>query len=194
MRHPVARALGGPARDERGVALVEALLVVAVTAILALPMLAWMITGLRAGAASEDRSVVTAARNQVTTYFARDGASAESVVVAGADCAGGRSGGGSVIVTMARPSESTSIVYVALGDAGGAVEIWRRRCDGADLVDETPLTAGAVAPAGGWAAAATCVAGDGDPADPCASVTLDVPLAGGEHVRTTAYRRIGGPR
>lgn len=183
--------------DQRGVALLEVLLVVAITGMLALPMLAWVVLGLRTGAETEDRSAATAARNLVTSYFVRDGASAATVTIAGADCAGGDAAGGEVLVTFTRPASTSSVAYTAVAVTAGSADadIWRRRCDAAGtLVEEHRVVTAAAVPAGGWAAAARCAPVPASPGDPCRGAVLDVPLAAGGNVRATVRLRIDVPR
>lgn len=177
------------ARDQAGLTLVEVLLTIAISGIISIPVLAWMVVGFKTERVVESSSELTRATNQINRLFARDISSAAQVTVGGADCAGVASGA-TVVVSILNHDLTQRVVYAGVVD-GSAGRLVRRTCPptGAVVEDETlfddialPLSTNLVA---------TPSAAPSRPGDPSARIDLAATDVKGRTLRVTGSRRTG---
>ena len=130
--------------DQRGVTLVELLVVVAVGALIAVPVAGWVISTIGHQDASQHLLRNAVGTGRLAAALSKDVAGANSVEVAAAgDCDGGGGGSsGNVIMSVLPSSAPGQVVYTQAPSSGGSQyqSIWRRECDAAgDLVEATEL-------------------------------------------------------
>lgn len=137
----LSRILGDRAarRGQSGLSLVELLLVIAISVIIAGPLTAWMVLAVRAQGTARDELGNAAATGLLNHYFPRDIASAQLVAADPAvvsDCPGGgaASGEGGVVKLQIIPAGSTKrVTYVEAdpsdGDPTEVRSLWRRECN-----------------------------------------------------------------
>ena len=173
--------------------LIEILIVVSVTGLLVIPLLAWMIMGIKVNAQVQTMSADTESRNLLTAYLARDGAGAASAMVGGVDCSGGDGAGGTVVLTMSLAAGTErSVVYSAVTDAAGHADLWRRQCaPGAAPGSVSRIVESIVAPAGGWPTAVACSDRPGRSYDTCGRIDVAFTTTDGHLVQSGVTRRIG---
>ena len=83
MSSVLRRVVRSSARGQGGFTLMEMLLVVAISGIIAVPIFAWMVTAFRTQEVVQRTSKATNATNQLTQFFPRDLSSASFVTVGG---------------------------------------------------------------------------------------------------------------
>ena len=154
--------------DQRGVTLVELLVVVAVGALIAVPVAGWVISTLGHQDASQHLLRNAVGTGRLAAAISRDVAGANQVSVNTAtDCSGGGGGeGGTVVMNLLPSSAPGQVVYTQAPSRGGSQfqSIWRRECDAAgDLVEATELFERVVTDS----ADAACLAGESDAAGDC---------------------------
>lgn len=189
----------GPVRDQRGVTLIETLLVVTITAVVAVPLLGWMMMAFDTKDGTASTNGDTASLSFVTQQFPTDVAnalSAGNAPAAADDCEGpyDRDGvtGSSVqrkLVLRSGSGGSKRVVY-ATATFDGTVELVRRTCVG-DGATETRRVASDVS-----SVSVTCADRPGLTNDPCGRVTLKLTLVAGSSATVQGARRLdpaGGP-
>lgn len=181
------------ARGVAGYTLVEVLMSVGLSAVIALPLLGWALLAVQQHPRSDSSLMRTNGAALLGNAFHRDVPAAVRVELAGTDCNGGESAGGTVAVSLVSGGQDpVRTTYVELYDAEPISNqpessIWRRRCTlGGALLDEdqmvrqvrpSSVSGGCETPAG---------------SDPCRIVELSYEtVRGDEPVRLRAQRRAG---
>ena len=186
-------AVRSRARGQSGFTLIELMLGITVSAMVLIPLLAWMAMGIRIGTKVQNTSIEVRQRNLLGSYLVRDGASAASAAAGGADCVGGEGGGGTVVLSLVS-TNGTRFVYSVTDGAGGGT-VYRRICvAGGAPTSVTQLVEGAVRPAAGWSASLLCSARPGVVGDTCGRVDLGFVNAAQRVILASATRRIVGPQ
>lgn len=191
-----APARGEPARGERGATLVEIMASLTIGVTVVVPLLAWMLLGLRTGADTEVVSGDARGRNLLGVYLSGDVAAAAAVVPGGTPCADDPDPGAEVLLTVA-VGEGEPLAVYSVGTAPGDPHpsVWRRVCLAAGASSSaTRLVDAVVAPAAGWPAAVACGARAGFVDDPCGTVELAFSTPQDHVVRAGATRRVEAPR
>lgn len=186
----------GRTRGEHGYTLLELIVVVAVSAMILVPLLAWTITGFRVEERAQVQSAETKASNLLSLNVGRDLAEAASVTRVASDCApsGAGSGGEVVLGTVSGGADPTTVVYSVVDVGGGRGEVWRRRCRAGSLLDASLLVEEAERPFGGWSTVVRCTPSPVAPADEdCWQVDLELRTPSGAAVEATGTRRVEGP-
>lgn len=121
-------------RSQRGVTIVELLVVVAVTGLLAVPVAAWVISTIGHQDASQHLLRNAVGTGRLGATFAQDVAEASEVFGSGydGDCLGGGGGADGDVVMVVVPSSSTGrVVYKEARSAESTQHwsLWRRTCD-----------------------------------------------------------------
>jgi hypothetical protein len=124
----------GAARSQRGVTVVELLVVIAVTGLLAVPVGAWVVSTLGHQDASQHLLRNAVGTGRLAAMFSRDVAEASEVHAddAAADCLGGGGGAGGDVVMVVVPSSSAGrVVYTEARseETPSQRSLWRRTCD-----------------------------------------------------------------
>lgn len=158
---------------QRGATLLELLLALAITLLIAVPLSSWTWTTLRHQRGAAEVLANTTDAGRVGRAFTRDVASARSITTSGGDCTGGGAGaGGTVRLSMqASGAHTHQTVYTEAptdpADPGGGSSLWRRVClANGSLVGSTELFSGVVPGTVAVTCPTTEVAG---PVSPCAS-------------------------
>jgi hypothetical protein len=168
---------------------------IVVASMVLVPLLAWMVSGIRIGERLEIASSATLDSNLLTAYLPRDVASSGTAAGGGADCPGGAGSGGTVLLRLTPAADPAgTIAYTAHDDGSGISSIWRRACSGGSITADDEILRDIRTPTGGWATAVTCAARVGVTADPCGRVTMRLTTSRGVLVEAVATRRVGGPR
>lgn len=176
-------------RSQAGFTLMEMLLVVAISGIIAIPIFAWMVVGFRTEQTVRESSAVAGATNQLGLDFARDISSASVVTVGGDNCAGAGAGD-SVAVSILNHDMSARIVYVGVSD-GQRGTLVRRTCPPAGVViDEQVVFDDAALPLA-TSIVATPSAAPIRPGDTTARVDLSITSRAGAKITVTGSRRTG---
>lgn len=183
-------------RGQSGVTLIELLLVLTVSGLIAIPTLSWIFLGLQSEEANQTRSAEATASNVLTFHLLRDLAASTAVTAGGTDCAGGTHDGGTVVLSIETDSTSPTVVYAVVSDAGSGARLARRSCAtaGGAVDGETRIAGRLTMPAAGWASIVTCADRPGRTADPCGQVTVELPFESGRVLSVRGTRRVGGPR
>lgn len=178
------------ARSQVGLTLVEVLLTIAISGIITIPVLAWMVTGFKTEQVVRDSSDLTRATNQVNRHFTRDMSSASVVTIAGSNCVGSPASE-TVLVSMLNHDMTRLTVYAGVsGDRVG--QLVRRTCDPtAGTVDEEATLLENVALPLSANLTATPSTIPGRPGDPAARVDLTITARTGAVLRVTGSRRTG---
>ncbi|MBM3664120.1 MAG: hypothetical protein FJW94_14845, partial [Actinobacteria bacterium] len=127
-------------RSQGGVTLIEVLVASVVAIVIAVPMLSWLNTTLKATATVTDQLGRSNETGLLNAYFPRDVATARSVVSTGQlsgleDCGAGPGSGGRVaLVLISAGDDPQRIVYTEAPSSatGSATSLWRRTCDPTD--------------------------------------------------------------
>lgn len=185
-------------RSQAGFTLFELLVVVAVGGIIAIPLMAWVVLGVKSEASNQVRSAESTAANLISRYLPPDVAASSAVTnVGGVDCTGGVRTGGTVVLSVVRVAASGSrvAVYTARTSTSGGHELVRRVCDtaGGPVTSETKLAAGLVTPPSGWSSIVVCGNRSGRVNDTCGQVSVSVRFTSGRSVSFSATRRAGEP-
>jgi len=116
-------------RGQGGFTLIEMLLVIAISGIIAVPVLAWMVTAFKTEEVVQRTSKATNASNQLAQFFPRDMSSASNVTLgsSAANCAGAPATD-TVIASILNHDLSQQVVYVAVESGSGAAQFVRRTC------------------------------------------------------------------
>ena len=176
--------------SQAGLTLVEVLLTIAISGIIAIPVLAWMVTGFKTEQVVKNASNMTRASNQLNQHFTRDMSSASLVTIAGSNCAAAPATD-TVLVSMLSHDMSKLVVYAGVtGDAAG--QLVRRVCPAAGgPVDEEQTLLENVALPLASNLTATPATIPSRPGDPAARVDLTVKARDGAVLRVTGSRRTG---
>jgi hypothetical protein len=141
-------------RDERGATLIEAVLVVGVSAAVLLPLFAWVLLTLQAQAAAKDTNEDTFSLGLTNVYFPRDvansKAAASSTQADGTarpagdlrDCVGGTSDGGEVRLALVTAANRRIVYTVLDADPARPNEgrtLWRRECPNLSVSGDATL-------------------------------------------------------
>lgn len=179
----------GRPRSQAGLTLMEVLLTVAISGIIAIPVLAWMVVGFRTERVVASASDTTRALNQLNLEFTRDMSSAAVVTLAGSNCAAA-SPSEAVLVSILNHDLSELIVYVGVVD-GPHGQLVRRTCTpaGASTGSETVVEDVALPLSANLVATASTL--PSRPGDPAARVDLSVTDRDGSNFRVTGSRRTG---
>ena len=119
---------------QAGVTLVEVLVAILLTVLIAVPVSAWTISTLRQQRDARSTLSNATSTGSLNSYFTADVASARSVAPTGGDCVGGEGGSGTVrMAIVAGGLDQTRIVYSEArpqGSSPGSTErsLWRRVC------------------------------------------------------------------
>lgn len=184
-----ARVAQGSARGQGGFTLMEMLLVVAISGIIAVPIFAWMVTAFRTEEVVQRTSKATNATNQLTRFFPRDMSSASVVTVGGANCAGAAPGD-FVAVSLLNHDLSRLVAYVGT-DAAGRGQLVRRTCTPAGpVIEETVIVENVGLPLNANLAA-TPQSIPSRPLDQSGRVDLTVTPSRGAPLTVTGSRRTG---
>ena len=124
-------------RSQSGATLIEVLLASVVAIVIAVPMLSWLNTTLKATATVTDQLGRSNETGLLNAYFPRDVATARSVVSTGQlstleDCGPGPGQDGrAVLVVVTAGSDPERVVYSEAPSSatGSATSLWRRTCD-----------------------------------------------------------------
>ncbi|MHB1139451.1 MAG: PKD domain-containing protein [Microthrixaceae bacterium] len=131
------------AHDQRGVTLVETLLVVAVSSAILLPLFAWTLLTMQAQAEAKATNQDTFSLGLTNTYFPRDVANSKTAASSTApdgsarpdgelrDCVGGASAGGEVRLALVTAGNRRIVYSLADADPAEPREgrtLWRREC------------------------------------------------------------------
>lgn len=122
--------------SQSGVAMIEAMLVLALTTVILVPVLGWMAVALSEQVRTNDRIDDVSSVGAARLLFSRDVASASSASLSGVDCIGGSGSGGTVklsLVSSATPGKRTVYSEAPMVDDGevstSTNSLWRRTCD-----------------------------------------------------------------
>lgn len=176
-------------RDCGGFTLIEVLLVVAISGIIAIPILAWMVVGFRTEEVVQTNSAVAGATNELGIYFARDVSSASEVDLAKTNCAGAAPGE-TVELSLLNHDQSQRIVYLGVvrGRSGSLI---RRICaPSGPTVDEVVLFDDVALPLAN-SLTTTPSSSSVRPTDPWARIDLRVITTKGSSIDVTGSRRTG---
>ena len=124
-------------RSQAGATLIEVLVASVVAIVIAVPMLSWLNTTLKATATVTDQLGRSNETGLLNAYFPRDVAGARSVTSTGQlstleDCGPGPGQDGrAVLVLISAGSDPQRIVYAEAPSSatGSATSLWRRTCD-----------------------------------------------------------------
>lgn len=178
-------------QGQGGFTMIEMLVVVALSGMIAIPVLAWTVVAFKTEATVDRTSRVTNATNMISQYLPRDvsGASVVSTVATNL-CA---SPSEQVIVWMFSRDQTQLIAYVGVPYAQGRARFVRRMCTptGSRLT-ETVLVENIPTPVAMnlTAAALTATGQPGDPAN-AARVDVSVTVRQSSPITVTASRRVG---
>ena len=188
------RGLGAGQRDQSGATLIEVIMVVAISAVILVPLFSWVTLTLRQQPVLQDQMLRTAATGFLGSYLPRDVTIAGKASSTGAeawanDCPDGGPGKGSIrLVLVTGGTDLYKAVYTEAPSSDDPAQrsIWRRTCDastGAAL--STTEVFRDVTPG---STTVTCVDG---PSAPCRQVKLStVPRTGPAPVDISATRRL----
>lgn len=180
-------------RSGSGYTLVEVLMSVGLSSVIAVPLLGWALLAVQQQPRADASLTRTNGAALLGNAFARDVPAAVRVELAGSDCIGGESAGGVVAVALVSggvdPTRTTYVEKASQDPVSGDPEssLWRRRCTlGGALLSEdelvhqvrpTSTSGGCETPAG---------------SDPCRIVELSYEtVRDDEPVRLRAQRRAG---
>lgn len=175
-----------PRCGQGGFTLLEVLVTMVISFMVAVPLLAWMIIGMKTEDVVDRESDRTQATNQLATYFPRDVASASEVVPSGVGC-GGAAPTDVVVASMTIGRAGTQrVAYVVVAGSGGTQSLVRRVCgtDGSGTVESRVLDDVAD---GAGSVVAVCP----PPTAGCPRVDLTVTTRRSGRIDVTGSRRIG---
>ena len=183
-------------RDQRGFSLVEMMVAVALGALLAVPVLTWMFTAVKARDTSVRSSERANVEGLLRRYLVPDISGSGAGATTATDCVGGISGGGTVVLELTSGSSGPSrVLYSVLTNAKGESALWRRACDGPGLLAaETRIANRLRRPPSGWHDLVDCRDRPGLTADTCGQVEVAFGVSGSPAFAVTASRRSGPPR
>lgn len=199
-----------PQRDQRGMTMIETILAVFLTTLLALPLMGWAMHASRQQVETQRRNVDGTSLGMLRTYFVRDVTTAQLAFTSGdatESCGASQLKGPAQMVLV---RDRTRIAYGLAPGGDGELSMWRLVCDGGtEPVGGTELVSDVLAR--GTEASCTIPAEPRDtvqmreataeleqrsseqPEGPagCRQVTLSVSTAGFEQAVMTASLRVG---
>lgn len=179
-------------RGQGGFTLIEMLLVIAISGIIAVPVLAWMVTAFKTEEVVQRTSKATNASNRLAQYFPRDVSSASNVTLGSgaANCAGSPATD-VVVVSLLNHDLSQRIVYVAFENGSGGAQFVRRTCPPTGPSDGQTVLVEKVGLPIASSITATPASLPSRPGDPNARVDLVVTPSQGLDITVTGSRRTG---
>lgn len=184
-------------RGDGGAALLEVLLVLALTAMMLGPLTAWWVLAMRQRPVIADQSVQVAQTAFLNSYLpkdiavagsaANDAAATADVAYTFEDCRGGSGAGGTVVVVLLRGGQDrlTKTAYTEVTAADSTTELWRRTCDSGTGNDTSAVRIMRDVEPG---TSASCV--DGPDGSACRQITVRVTPKGGDPVVVRGQRRV----
>lgn len=183
-------------RSQAGATLLEVMTSLTIGFAVTVPLMAWIVLGLRTTADTEITSSQSRSRNLLGTYLVGDASSATAVSLGGARCSDDPDPASEVLLTV--QGAATRAVYTvstADPERPSAVSVWRRVCDPASTTTSTTrLVDEVVIPAAGWPSVVTCTDRAGLTGDGCGIVAITFETPEGRVIRAAASRRVEGPR
>lgn len=130
--------------NQRGVTMIEVLLVIAITGLIAAPVGAWAVATMRHQEQTANILRTAVGSGRLASSFSRDVGVASKVITQNpaGDCTGGGKGIGQVKLALESSTTGARIVYseAPSDDSPSYVSIWRRACDaGGALAQATEL-------------------------------------------------------
>ena len=181
-------------RSQAGFTLVEMLLVIAISGIIAIPVLAWMVTAFKTEAVVQRSSKATNASNQLSQFFPRDMSSAydgpSGVTIGGSNCAGAPATD-VVVVSILNHDLSQRVVYAAVETGAGTAQFVRRTCTPTGAADSESVLVEQVALPIADSIRPTPATLPSRPGDDNARVDLAVTPTRGVEITVTGSRRTG---
>ncbi len=112
-----------------GFTLMEMLLVIAISGIIAVPLLAWMVTAFKTEQVVQRTSKATNASNLLAQYFPSDMSTAANVALgsSASNCSGSPATD-VVVASILNHDLSQRVVYIAVEDGSGGARFVRRTC------------------------------------------------------------------
>lgn len=177
-------------RSQTGFTLVEMLLVIAISGIIAVPVLAWMVTAFKTEVVVQRSSKATNASNQLSQFFPRDMSSASDVTIGGTNCAGAPATD-VVVVSMLNHDLSQRVVYAAVDTGSGTARFVRRTCTPTGAADSESVLVEKVTLPIANSIRTTVATLPSRPGDANARVDLVVAPSTGVEIAVTGSRRTG---
>jgi len=179
-------------RGQGGFTLIEMLLVIAISGIIAVPVLAWMVTAFKTEEVVQRTSKATNASNRLSQFFPRDMSSASNVALGStaANCAGAPATD-VVIASILNHDLSQRVVYVAFEDGAGGARFVRRTCTPTGPSTSQSVLVEKVALPISTSITATPTTLPSRPGDANARVDLTVTPSRGVAITVTGSRRTG---
>ena len=180
-----------------GYTLLEVVVVIGIVSVIMVPVLGWMLTGMRAADTAERSGDDTFSVSLVSAYFGRDVGSAWNTQSGGSDCAGGEGSAGQVIASMSRTNPTGEIrrsVYSVVSRAGRS-SLYRRECGVSNATTAaSELAFDIQRPAAGWGGMVRCTERPDLRIGPCTQMELTLIGRSGRPVTFSSIMRIGAPR
>lgn len=180
-------------RSQAGFTLVEVLITVAISLMVSIPLLAWMIVGFKTEAVVERTSARSQATNQLSAFFPRDISSSSLVNTSAPLNCGPDKPGERVIASILNGTLTKQISYVITPAAKGSKgELVRRVCAvGGTTVEDTSILVYDLPDTSAASATVTCSQVATRPGDACGRAEISASLGSGPRVTATGSRRAG---